>query len=121
MSAPMKRTFAVTAAIALCVLALYFMTDKHLQTHYMLLTNQSEKSVCVQSNYFERETFLSSQNKKIEFRVKGDGGFTITNCDGETSSQKIGYFTTNDPRCHLIEYIDDSKIIYETTAVKECR
>ena len=121
MSILIKRTLAVTTAIILCILTLYFVTDRRLQTHYLLLTNQSEESICVRSNYFESETVLSSQNKKIDFRVKGDGSFTITNCGGENLSQKVGYFTTNYPRCHLVEYVDDSKITYETVAVKECK
>lgn len=117
----MKRTLAVTAAIILCFVTLYFVSDRRLQTHYLLITNQSVNSICVQSDYFRSETLLPSQNEKIEFRVKGDGSFTLNNCNDETLNQKVGYFTTNDPRCHMVEYIDESKIIYKTAAAKECK
>jgi len=121
MSILMKRTLAVIATIILGILALYFVTDKYLQTHYLILTNQSQKSVCVQSDYFESKTVLPSENKKIEFRVTGDGSFTLTNCDGMGPIQRTGYFTINHPRCHLVEYVDKSKISYETATVKTCK
>jgi len=121
MSILMKRTLVAVAVIILCILVLFFVTDSYLKTHYLLLTNQSEKSVCVQSDSFVSETVKSNQTIKVKFRVKGDGSFTITNCDKAITSQRIGYFTTNYPRCHLVEYDDGNKFFYESTKVKECR
>lgn len=117
----MKRILVLLAVIILCASTLFFVMGRYLQTNHLLVTNQSENPICIQSSNFESTAILSKQTKKIKFRVKGDGSFTLTNCGGATLSQNVGYFTTNDPRCHLVEYISDSKTSYETATLKECK
>ena len=116
----MKISVAATSLIAVTSTALYFAIDSYLNTNYLQITNQSMTDLCVRATISKGSSVSPKQSKKMKFKVRDDGSFSLNQCDSKTPSYGIGYFTPNDPRCHIVTFVDENQIIYKTVPVKNC-
>jgi len=101
-----QKTVLLVGIFGLALFGLSELFIERNESNSVKLINGTDQSICLFAHDEQILRNHAGEGSVTNFKVRGDGDFYITDCEGHKTVKNLGYYTRSLSGCHIVDVRD---------------